>query len=145
MTLSTNFCQLLWTKRLRNNPNITLSARLGSTFAHLRFGKSRFVLLFFFFLGSSRTIWPSQPWTVHGCTVHRSHKFHFSVTFSLKIGPTVLFTYLKIISLQCFQFQFSILAKINSIQDPKNTYQLIHANDHMTVSWFFIFTRANKS
>ena len=66
----------------------------------------RFLFFFFFFLfWSSRTIWPSQPWTVHGCTVHGSHKFHFSTTFSLKMGPTILFTHLKIISLQCFQFQ----------------------------------------
>ena len=32
------------------------------------------------------------------------------------MGPTILFTYLKIISLQCFQFQFSVSAKISSIQ-----------------------------
>ena len=31
-----------------------------------------------------------------------THKFHFSATFSLKSGPTVLFTYLKIILLQYF-------------------------------------------
>ena len=36
--------------------------------------------------------------------------------FLLKMGPTVLFTYLKIISLQYFQFQFSVSAKISSIQ-----------------------------
>ena len=29
----------------------------------------------------------------------RTHKLHFSVTFSLKMGPTVLFTHLKIILL----------------------------------------------
>ena len=32
------------------------------------------------------------------------------------MGPTTLFTHLKIISLQCFQFQFSVSAKISSIQ-----------------------------
>ena len=36
-----------------------------------------------------------------------THKFHFSVIFSLKIGLTVLFTHLKIILLQCFQFKVS--------------------------------------
>ena len=46
----------------------------------------------------------------------RTHKFHFSVTFSLKMGPTALFTYLKIILLQYFQFQFLISANISSIQ-----------------------------
>ena len=44
------------------------------------------------------------------------HKLHFSTTFLFKMGPTALFTHLKIISLQCFQFQFSISAKISSIQ-----------------------------
>ena len=43
------------------------------------------------------------------------------------MGPIVLFTHLKIISLQYFQFQFSISTKISSIQtDPK---------------WFFFFPK----
>ena len=46
----------------------------------------------------------------------RTHKFHFSVTFSLKMGPTVLFTHLKIILLQyfsifSFSFQFLTVSK----------------------------------
>ena len=51
-------------------------------------------------------------------TVHCSwtYEFHFSVTFLLKIGPTVLFTHLKIILLQyfpvfSFSFQFSVVSK----------------------------------
>ena len=32
----------------------------------------------------------------------RTHKFHFSAIFSLKMGPIVLFTHLKIILLECF-------------------------------------------
>ena len=51
-------------------------------------------------------------------TVHCSwtHKFHFSATFSLKMGSTVLFTHLKIILLQyfsvfSFSFQFSAVSK----------------------------------
>ena len=42
--------------------------------------------------------------TVNSAPMHCSwtHKFHFSVTFSLKISHTVLFTHLKIILLQCF-------------------------------------------
>ena len=48
------------------------------------------------------------------CTVYRTHKFYFSIIFSLKIGPTILFTYLKIILLQCFQF--SVFNKISCIQ-----------------------------
>ena len=47
--------------------------------------------------------------TVNSASMHcsRTHKHHFSVTFSLKISPTVLFTHLKIILLQCFQFSVS--------------------------------------
>ena len=39
------------------------------------------------------------------CTVHEIHKLHFLAIFSLKIGFTALFTHLKIILLQYFQFQ----------------------------------------
>ena len=46
----------------------------------------------------------------------RTHKFHFSTTFSLKMSPTVLFTHLKIILLQCFQFSVFSFNKISSIQ-----------------------------
>ena len=52
----------------------------------------------------------------------RSHKLHFLRIFLLKMGLTTLFTYLKIISLQCFQFQFSISAKIGSIQTHPQSY-----------------------
>ena len=65
------------------------------------------VLPFFIFFGFSRNIWLSLPWTVH--------KFHFSATFLLKMGLMILFTHLKIILLQYFQFQFSISATISSI------------------------------
>ena len=37
------------------------------------------------------------------CTVHGTHKSLYLVTFSLKMGLTTLFTYLKIILLQCFR------------------------------------------
>ena len=71
---------------------------------------------FFLFFFPSRNCWPSA-------SVHYSwtHKLHFSITFfSLKMGLTALFTHLKIILLQCFQFQFSVSAKISSIQtNPK--------------------------
>ena len=48
--------------------------------------------------------------TVNSISVHclRTHKLHFSVTFSLKMDTTVLFTHLKIISFQYFQFQFLV-------------------------------------
>ena len=44
-------------------------------------------------------------------TVHGSHKLHFLETFSLKMGSTVLFTHLKIILLQCFQFSVFSFSK----------------------------------
>ena len=51
------------------------------------------------------------------CTVHGIHKPLFSTKLSLKMGLIVLFTHLKIILLQCFQF--SVFSKISSIQtDP---------------------------
>ena len=55
---------------------------------------------------------------VNSASVHCSwtHKFHFLATFSLKMGHTTLFTHLKIILLQYFQFQFSISTIISSIQ-----------------------------
>ena len=46
-----------------------------------------------------QTIFSQSVHTVH-CSW--THKFHFSTTFSLKMGLTILFTYLKIILLQCF-------------------------------------------
>ena len=56
--------------------------------------------------------------SVNSVSVHclRTHKFHFSATFSLKMGPTVLFTHLKINLLQYFQFSVFSFNKINSIQ-----------------------------
>ena len=73
------------------------------------------VLFFFFFcfhafleecgycsMNSSHKCW---LFSVNSASVHcsRTHKFHFLSIFSLKIGPTVLFTHLKIILLQWFQ------------------------------------------
>ena len=81
--------------------------------------------------------------SVNSAFVHCSwtHKFHFSQFFLLKMGPTVLFTYLKNISLQCFQFQFSVSAKISSIQtDPKSLMWSLESirktyYDHVWGSW----------
>ena len=74
------------------------------------------------FMNSNRKCWLS---TVNSATVHYlwTHKFHFSATFSLKMGPTALFTHLKIILLQCFQFSVFNFSKISSIQtDPYSWY-----------------------
>ena len=54
------------------------------------------------YMNSSRNFWPVF---VNGTSVHclRTYKFHFLSIFSLKMGPTTPFTYLKIILLQWFQ------------------------------------------
>ena len=90
----------------------------GLAFAALRF--SFYVFSFFFFFFFSRFFPPHKrllfmycTWTVaatfdqfyvNSAFVHclRTHKFHFLSIFSLKMGPTVLFTHLKIILLQWF-------------------------------------------
>ena len=79
--------------------------------------------------------------TVNSAFVHclQSHKLHFSITFLFKMGLTVLFTHLKIISLQCFQFQFSVSAKISSIQ----THPLCPFLNKNLPFLFYIFTFQN--
>ena len=59
------------------------------------------VFLFFFFFSSPQLLTLS---TVNSAYVYclRSHKLHFLTTFLLKMSPTILFTHLKIILLQCF-------------------------------------------
>ena len=57
------------------------------------------ICVFFFFFVFEKSV--SQSFM---CiyTIHGTHKLLFSTKFSLKIGPTILFTYLKIILLQYF-------------------------------------------
>ena len=79
--------------------------RLWLLFMYCSMNSSRKVWLFYFFSQSVHIVHCS--WT---------HKFHFSATFSLKMGRTVLFTHLKIILLQyfsvfSFSFQFSAVSK----------------------------------
>ena len=57
-------------------------------------------LRFFFFFFFPRVL--RLVATVHALCMNSSRKFYFSVTFSLKMGPTVLFIHLKIILLQYF-------------------------------------------
>ena len=118
------------------NPNLNFGFLSPLTFGRLsvrlRFPNARFAFsVFFFFLAR---VWETNTATVHAmfmnssCKVwlfslfqhkfycSRTHKFHFSATFSLKMGLTVLFTHLKIILLQCFlvfsfSFQFSAVSK----------------------------------
>ena len=100
--------------------------------------KLRFRSFFFFFLfsrvleecgycsmNSSHKCW---LFPVNSAFVHCSwtHKFHFSTTFSLKIGPTALFTYLKNILLQCFQFSVFSFSKISSIHTFNSSYRFCY-------------------
>ena len=81
---------------------------------------SAFPQFFFFFFSSFQPQWLTRS-SVNSALVHcsRSHKLHFLSTFSLKMGPTALFTHLKIILLQYFQFSVFSFSKISSIQtDP---------------------------
>ena len=62
------------------------------------------LLFMYFSINNNRKVWLFslfQPISAHR-VLFTSHKFHFLVIFSLKMGPTVLFTHLKIILLQCF-------------------------------------------
>ena len=65
------------------------------------------LLLWLLFMNSSHKVWLFPPF---------QHKFHFSATFSLKMGSKVLFTHLIIILIQyfsvfSFSFQFSAVSK----------------------------------
>ena len=57
----------------------------------------------------------------------RTHKFLFLAKFSLKMSPTVLFTYFKFILLQCFLilvFSFQLYPN-GPIETPLETYFLV--------------------
>ena len=93
--------------------------------------------VFFFFL--SRNIWLFL-WTVHGVQCSWTHKFHFSVIFSLKMGPTVLFTHLKIILLHyfsvfSFSFQFLAVSKRTLYRPRRKT----KTPGHYFFNTFFFF------
>ena len=79
-----------------------------------------FFLFLFYFL--SRNVW-LFPWTVHIVHCSQTHKFYFSYTFSLKMSPTILFTHLKIILLQCFQFSVISKRTLNVIFSTQKNYK----------------------
>ena len=97
----------------------------------LRFAAFKFPTFSFFFFFASpfpnkRLLFMYCTWTVattfdqssvNSASVHclRTHKFHFLSIFSLKMGLTTLFTHLKIILLQYFQFSVFSFSKISSI------------------------------
>ena len=55
-----------------------------------------------------------------------TQKFHFSTTFSLKISLTALFTHLKNILLQCFQFSVFSFSKISFIHTFNSSYRFCY-------------------
>ena len=78
---------------------IQFKQRLDTVFhAFPTFAFSSF--LFFFLFGKSAF----QHFQWVPCTVYGTHKSLFSHKLSLKMGLMILFTHLKIILLQCFQF-----------------------------------------
>ena len=76
---------------------------------------SAFPQFFFFFLFSAAMVdlFFCEQCT---CALFTDPQTPFLSPFSLKMGPTVLFTHLKIILLQCFQFSVFSFSKISSIQ-----------------------------
>ena len=86
-------------------PNVLLSPVWIQRFHVCFFKPSVFSLLFFFFF---KLCWLFPMNSAHQwvpCTIHETYKLHFSATFSLKMGPTVLFTHLKWFYYSVFSFQ----------------------------------------
>ena len=84
----------------------------------LRFPDTYAFLSFLFFLAEKFDF--STNFQPHVGPVHcsRTHKFYFSATFSLKMGPTVLFTLKNYFVIMFFSFQFSVFSCIQT--DPKS-------------------------
>ena len=84
----------------------SLPARLDWAYCAYAFWVWRFLLFFFFSMriNSNSTVL-ARGFTVQekDCTIHRTYN-HFILKKILKMGPTSLFTHLKIILQQCFQF-----------------------------------------
>ena len=98
-----------------------------------------FLFLSFFFSGPQLLTLSIVNSTYMYCS--RSHKLHFLTIFLLKMGLTTLFTHLKIISLQYFQFQFQFsVLLVSSIW----TIHFVYALDPLTsiaFAFFFFFFR----
>ena len=110
---------------------INILCKFGSRV--MRFALCVLLLFFFLFFFSFLHAFQGTSGTVEYCSVlfgpffltflsisgsvhcSRTHKFHFLSIFSLNMGPTVLFTHLKIILLQCFKFSVFSFSKISSI------------------------------
>ena len=95
---------------------IGLRCGLDSAFVRLRFLSSFCVfhfILFYFIFFQPQSLTKSS---VNSIFMHCSQIPQIIAIFLLKIDPTALFIYLKIISLQCFIFQFSVSVQISCIQ-----------------------------
>ena len=109
----------------------------------VRFARLRWVFafsnFFFFFLAAQFEFsinFKPHKWVP--CTIHETRKPHFSATFSLKMGLKVLFTHLKIILLQ--YFQFSIFSYIQT--DPKKN---LHKKDKSHIKWDSFTRKAREA
>ena len=125
-TICTDWLKKRWEK---SNFAATVHARYINSSCKVWF------FLLFFFSESVHTVY--YLWT---------HKFHFSTIFSLKIGPTILFTHLKIILLQyfsvfSFSFQFSAVSKwtlsVKKFKERERWQAIVVAHDNklMLVDW----------
>ena len=104
-------------------------------------------LWFFFFFFFSQNIWLFM-WTMHGVHCLQTYKFYFLATFSLKMGLTILFTYLKIILLQYFSiFSFNFQFLTVSKQTPRfNDLELYYLSTPLLILYSIlnrISTRSN--
>ena len=85
------------------HPKKSIKYLFGFNVTRPRFAEI-YVFLFFFFFFKLAFV---DIFTVNSTLVHylRTQKLYFLATFLLKMSPTILFTHLKIILLQYFQFQ----------------------------------------
>ena len=117
----------------------SLPARLDWDYCAYVFWVSRFLFFFFLKRMNSNTTVHAHGFIVQEtkCTVHRTYDYFIPKKKILKMGPTTLFTYLKIILLQCFQF--SVFSKISCIR-TKPTYF-----EHLTIDYMFFMFLAHMS
>ena len=103
------------------------------THLHFEFHVSLFVFFFPAHMNSNCTV-HAHGFTVQEtkCTVHRTYN-HFIKKTILKMGPTALFTHLKIIFLEYFQLSF--FNKLCCIQTDSTYFE------NLTIEYmFFIFS-----
>ena len=103
---------------------------------------SAFSSLFFFFLDAHFCDCGVFPVGLVHCS--QDPQTSFLLKISLKMDLTALFTYLKIILLQCFQFLVSVFSKINYIQaHPMYAFGLrfwfVHLRFPFPFSFIYLF------